>query len=153
MTIVAPDVTIGPNFPPPSGLTVSGAKPLIVATNGYAGLTLRASSGAAEAQPLDAYGVPTRRGDGAARAVGDLGALAGAAYRERRREHAAQLHVSEEENPDQVVRETIRLRVPCRCGEVAVMELSPEQARRTAAGLLAAAAGLDRLELDVRGSG
>jgi hypothetical protein len=59
-----------------------------------------------------------------------------------------------DENPDQLIRETIRLRVPCECGEVAVMELSPEGARRTATGLLAAAAGLERVEdVDVRGCG
>jgi hypothetical protein len=62
--------------------------------------------------------------------------------------------VSDGENPDQVARDTVRVCVACRCGEIAVMELSPADARRTAVGMLAAADGLDRVEdVQVRGEG
>jgi hypothetical protein len=49
MTIVAPDIQISPNLPPPVGMSVSASRPLVIATNNTAGFTLRASSGAAQA--------------------------------------------------------------------------------------------------------
>jgi hypothetical protein len=59
----------------------------------------------------------------------------------------------EDANPDQVARVEIRVRIRCECGEVAVAELSPEQARRFATGLNAAADGLERVEVEVHGAG
>jgi hypothetical protein len=61
---------------------------------------------------------------------------------------------AEPENPDQVIRETIRLRIPCEhCGETAMLELTPEAAARTATALLSASDGLERVEIEVRGDG
>jgi hypothetical protein len=59
MPIVAPDLVIAPNLPPPVGMSVSASRPLVIATNNTAGFTLRASSGAAQATPVDGYGART----------------------------------------------------------------------------------------------
>jgi hypothetical protein len=58
-------------------------------------------------------------------------------------------------NPDQVVRDSIRLTIVCQhCGEVAMMDLRPELARRHATHVLSAADNLDRVEdIEVRGEG
>lgn len=56
MTIVAPDITIGPAFPAPAGVTVAEGRPVVVEVNGLAGKTVRALSGAATLTPVDAYG-------------------------------------------------------------------------------------------------
>jgi hypothetical protein len=59
MTIVAPDIQISPNLPPPVGMSVSASRPLVISTMNTAGFTLRAVSESAELVPIDPYGVAT----------------------------------------------------------------------------------------------
>lgn len=51
--------------------------------------------------------------------------------------------------------DTVRVTVPCQCGETAVQEMTPDVARRHAAAVLAAADGLLPVNLDriARGEG